>query len=184
MYSLGPEAEVLHQRYAYALISLAKEENLLKKVADCLNFFVQLLKTNKEAELFFIHPEIGKESKHLLLSKIAEKINMPSSFFDFLKLLIDKHRIRLIHGIFLKYRDVYDDLMRRQKVFIRASASLTHTARTRLQNCLEKGIGKKILFEEIIDPSLIGGIRVQINDDVYDFSIKANLDEFQNKLLA
>lgn len=184
MRSIGPEAEIIHQRYARALIAVAEEENILDKVEDDFSFFARLFKNNKDVEMFLVHPEISREDKHFFLSRITQKAKMPDPFVDFLKFLIDKRRICLIHGIFLKYRDIYDGLRRQQKVFVRSSIELTTLVRDRLKRCLEKGIGKKVFFEETIDKSLVGGIRVQISDKIYDFSIKTSLKKLQNKLLA
>ena len=55
---------------------------------------------------------------------------------------------------------------------------------TELVATLERKFGKKLQAHVSVDPSLIGGVRVQIGDEVLDTSVRARLTQMQSALTA
>lgn len=60
---------------------------------------------------------------------------------------------------------------------ITTAVELTSEQTTRLQNALSKMYGKPVQTNVVVDPRVVGGIRVQIGDDVIDGTIARRLDE-------
>ncbi len=59
---------------------------------------------------------------------------------------------------------------------------LSAAQRTRLGDSLAQRYDGKVSINEVIDPTVVGGLRVQIADDVIDGSISARLAELRQKL--
>ena len=53
-----------------------------------------------------------------------------------------------------------------------------------IAGAVSKKENKSIVLRQIVDQNLIGGIRVQINDRVYDDSIKNKVEKLRNELLG
>ncbi|WP_025133965.1 F0F1 ATP synthase subunit delta [Leucobacter sp. PH1c] len=54
----------------------------------------------------------------------------------------------------------------------------------RLARALEQTAGRPVKVTTVIDPALVGGIRIQIADDIIDGSVRARLDELRQQLAA
>lgn len=54
----------------------------------------------------------------------------------------------------------------------------------RLSKVLEASAGRPVKVTTIIDPSLIGGVRVQLADDVIDGSVRSRLEDLRQQLAA
>ena len=53
---------------------------------------------------------------------------------------------------------------------------------SRLQDALAKSAGRPVKISTVIDPELIGGIRIHIGDEVIDGSVKSRLDDLRLQL--
>jgi F-type H+-transporting ATPase subunit delta len=167
----GPETEVLHQRYAYALIETAEEAGKIDEVSENLTFLNKAIREDDQFFRVLKHPDISREDKLKLLEEVAKKGRFCDIFFDFIKLLVKKNRLSLIHGVFLKYRDIYEQRKHKLHIFVEAAISLGKDYISRLKEIFSKKFKKEIMVTEVIKPSLIGGFNVRVEDVVYNLSL-------------
>lgn len=62
------------------------------------------------------------------------------------------------------------------------AAPLDDARLERLQNLLSAQSGRAVKLTTVIDPSLVGGVRIQMGDNVIDGSVKARLDDLRLQL--
>jgi F-type H+-transporting ATPase subunit delta len=62
------------------------------------------------------------------------------------------------------------------------AAPLSASQSERLSSVLMRRYGKKVGLNAVIDPSVVGGLRVQVADDVIDASVAARLGELRQRL--
>lgn len=182
MHYNAPKIEVLHHRYAQALIEVAQENNRLDKIEEDLISLNTLARTNRQFAHILYHPEIDKDDKIKLLEDVCKKFHFCPEISSFLKLLAKKNRFRLIHGVFLRYRDLYDLRKHRIKVFVRTAISLKKSQLAKLKTILKKKLNKDIFIEEIIEPSLIGGLNLKIGSLAYNPSLVDRLKLLEEDL--
>lgn len=65
---------------------------------------------------------------------------------------------------------------------VHTASALSAAQRTRLGEALATRYDGQVSINEVIDPSVIGGLRVQVADDVIDGSISARLADLRQKL--
>ena len=67
---------------------------------------------------------------------------------------------------------------------VTATVPLTEEQRGRLRTALSRIYGHEVHLNVEIDPSLVGGVRVAIGDEVIDGSVVAKLDEARRRLVG
>lgn len=65
---------------------------------------------------------------------------------------------------------------------VTVAAPLTDAQQTRLSGLLEQSAGRPVRVTTVVDPSLVGGVRIQIGDDVIDGSVRSRLDDLRLQL--
>ena len=71
----------------------------------------------------------------------------------------------------------------RQAIAVVTSAkALSEEELAKIRETLAKASGKEILLEAKVDPSLIGGVVVRLDDMIYDNSIKSQLSRLTRHL--
>ncbi|TDD26877.1 F0F1 ATP synthase subunit delta [Kribbella turkmenica] len=65
---------------------------------------------------------------------------------------------------------------------VRVANDLSEADRSRLADALGRQYGREIQLNVIVDPNVVGGVRVDIGDEVIDGTIAARLDEAQRRI--
>lgn len=65
---------------------------------------------------------------------------------------------------------------------VTVAAPLTAEQQDRLARLLAESAGRSVKITTVVDPSVIGGVRIQLADDVIDGSVRARLDDLRQKL--
>ena len=80
------------------------------------------------------------------------------------------------------YREVVATVRGESVATVRVVKPLGDADREKLRAALAKQYGRPVHLNEIIDPSVIGGVRVEIADDVIDGTVVNRLDEARRRL--
>jgi F-type H+-transporting ATPase subunit delta len=80
------------------------------------------------------------------------------------------------------YREVVASVRGESVATVRVVKPLADADREKLRAALAKQYGRPVHLNEIIDPSVIGGVRVEIADDVIDGTVVNRLDEARRRL--
>ncbi|MCX7680325.1 MAG: F0F1 ATP synthase subunit delta, partial [Spirochaetes bacterium] len=97
--------------------------------------------------------------------------------------LIDNGRQQDIPDINIAFSELLDIVNNRQKITLISSIKLDKDIINRIKKSLEDRFNKNIIVEEVIDPTILGGIIVQVDDLIIDASLKNDLLNLREKLL-
>ena len=172
---------VVGDRYAESLFDLAKEENKVTQYLDDIKLVGEVLDSDPQIVQFFNHVLIENDKKIQLLDQ-SFKGNVDQYVLNFLKLLVQSRRIRYIDDIVKSYINLSNQYLGIEEGMIYTPYELTDQ---QIQD-IEKAISqkdKKVTLKVSIDPSLLGGIKVQIANRIYDGTIKNKVEMLKKELL-
>ncbi|HKA33480.1 MAG TPA: ATP synthase F1 subunit delta [Candidatus Binatia bacterium] len=171
----------LSRRYAKALFQLAVAESKEDAVADEFTRFADVL-AQPELKRALNDPAFSQRSRKNIVVRIARELELSLLATHFLELLIDNDRLSLYLGIVERYRRMLDDKKGQAEARVAAASPLDEGDVQRLRESLEKISGKKIIVQQESDPSLIGGVVVQLEGKIYDGSVRAQLEKMKKQV--
>lgn len=172
----------LAKRYSTAFFNIAKKKNkveeLYKEFSDFFGFFNE----NEKLKFFILAKEVSIYEKTETIKKLFDKQLSPETI-HFLFLVLKKKREYLLDSVMYHFRKLYLEYKNIEEARIFSIQKLPDKDLEKIKDILEKITGKKIILYREVDASLIGGIRVQLENTVYDLSIKGYLNRLRSNLL-
>jgi F-type H+-transporting ATPase subunit delta len=169
-------------RYAKSLIDLSKEQQILDKVRDDLNVFQRTLHQNVSLQNMLKSPVINNGDKIAILKKVFEK-SFQKLTTDFFMIVVRKNRSAVLEAISHSFMDQYNEFNNIIKASVKTAQAIDATVTAEVTSFIEKQSGKKVALNATVDPSLIGGLVIQVGDNLYDASISGSLNKVKQNLL-
>ena len=167
-------------RYAQSLLDLAKENGELDRVKDDMMLVRDTVAASKDLALMLTSPIIKSEVKKKVIESIFSS-SVTNLSMMFLHLLADKGRERMLEDI----ADAFINLYRYEKGIINAevvsAVPMSAEWKAGLAAAFAK-TGKSIEFTESVDPSLLGGLRVKVGDQLIDATLRRKLNELKQEI--
>ena len=132
------------------------------------------MKDNPEYFELLKTPKLDDESKKELIHE-AFADTFSESFLNFLKIVIDKKRSDALLDIKRVYdakMDAHDGVV---KAVVESVIPLTAEQEQALAEKLQAMSGKKVVLTSRLNPELLGGLVVQMGDQIIDGSVKFKL---------
>lgn len=169
------EKVTIARPYAEAAFSLALGAGALEAWSQALERLATLV-TLDEVRTVLLDPKVDDDSKaRVLLEAAGADQPLPDAVQNFARLLVDNDRVLLlpeIHALFVARKNDHEGVAVAK---VTSAFPLDDAARERLKQDLEAHFKKKLQLEVTIDPELIGGVRVQVGDEVIDASVRGKL---------
>lgn len=168
------------KEYAKALHEIAEELNIFDIIKNQYKITLDLLK-DQQMMSFFTNPVIKSKEKKDLIKKSFSDFN--ENFVYFLYVLIDNNRFNYINDIYEKFIDIYLNKNDMISIKLFSAEKLKENDINRIIELLRPRFNnKKIVYENIVDSSLIGGIKVLANDTLINLNTKTSIDDLKNSL--
>lgn len=175
------------RRYARAL-ALALEESgeadALSAVESQLSQLGAMLAKGGHADLreVMLNPSFTLEERRAVLADLAESHTFHVSLRTLLTILVDKDRIEMLPAVARAFTEEVDARLGRVRAQIRSAAPLDDASLASLLQMLERKTGRKVLPEVSVDSTLLGGISTRIGGQVFDNTVRGQLDRIRSTL--
>lgn len=171
------------QPYARALHDLAKERGQIDAVARELDTVLQALAGAPELGELFGRPWIPAAAKRNAAMEIALRLGVSQLTRDFLGLVARQGRGGDLAAIVAAYNEMVDESLGRARAKVRTAVALTDDERRQLAERLGRALGgKRVVVEDVVDPTLLGGFIAEIGSYIVDGSLDGQLARMHERL--
>jgi F-type H+-transporting ATPase subunit delta len=174
------ETVTIARPYAEAVFELAKQHNALAKWSDMLAFAAAVAAT-PEVDALVDNPRIGaRQLADLLIDICGERLTGEAR--NLLQVLVQNRRVRVLPDIRELYERMREEHEGQVEAVVTTALPLSEEQTRALSARLQSKYGRKVLARVVTDRSLIGGVKVQVGDEVIDGSIRGRLDAMAQML--
>lgn len=174
---------VVAERYASAMFELAQQHGQTASIQEELKELVSAFRDNKGLGQLLSSPKLSVAKKKEMIADIFKGVN--PIVMNTLFVLLDAKRMNEVQNVFDEFHTLANSAAGVAEAKVYSTRPLTELETNSISATFANKIGKQSLrIENIIDPSLIGGIRLQIGNQIYDSSLSAKLDKLQRNLIG
>ncbi|WP_163969505.1 F0F1 ATP synthase subunit delta [Oceanobacillus halotolerans] len=175
---------VVAKRYADALFQLGNEKSNLDQLVEEFRVVRDIFQSNQELVPFLKHPRIAVATKKAFLEEaLFEQISV--DVIRTLKLLVDRHRIEHVPAIVDHFIDRVNEAKGIAEVTVYSVRELTDEHKQELESTFAKRFNKEtIQLENVVDPSLIGGLKIRMGNTILDGSISGKLRRIERNIVT
>ena len=167
-------------RYAKAIISLAKDKNVLAEVNDDMGLIKDTIDKSSELRIFLKSPVIIDRVKKSALQEIFKNVNGVTS--GLIDVLVQNNRLEILWLVASRYRDFYNELNGIQLARVVTAVPLSPELEKKVQEKVKELTGNIAKIENIVDSNIIGGFILRVGDIQFNGSVKAQLSRLERDL--
>jgi F-type H+-transporting ATPase subunit delta len=166
--------------YARSLFEVASEQDKLDLVREQLSEFADAVSETRELQVFLFSPYFSTEEKADGLDRAVTDVDPVVE--NFLKLLIEKHRMPVIFRIRAEYDRLWEEANKLLPVEITSAVELPEATVKQLGDRISEQTGRRVELSSSVRPEILGGIVVQVGNSVLDASIRNRLEQLRRQV--
>ncbi|GIO26862.1 F0F1 ATP synthase subunit delta [Ornithinibacillus bavariensis] len=172
---------VVAKRYADALFQLGSGKATLSEITEELRVVNQVFHENRELNAFLIHPRVTNEKKRLFLDEVFKGVSV--DVLNTLKLLVERHRIGIVSQIVDAFVALVNDASGIAQGKVYSVRKLSDAEKAELETSFAKRLNKSVVkLENIVDPSIVGGMKIRMGNTIYDGTISGKLRRIEQNM--
>ena len=166
--------------YAQALFELGREQKKEEKLLQEFQAILSLQEQEPQIKEFLELPLATEERKQRMLENLGGDIS--PLFLDFIRVLIHKGHFYLFPKIYVSYRNLVDHEANRTRVTAITAVPLSEEESLQISEILGPYLKKKVLVKNEINPDILGGIVLEMEDWEIDASLRGRLEKLGHHL--
>ena len=171
----------LTSRYALALFSLKRDENTLLETQVEVKELRKLIRENEEFVSLLASHNLDLESRLSIVDNVFASID--EEIRNFIKIIVENNRAKYLLQIFDDFNSLVNEYRGVKEGLVYSAMPLSDKETDHISKSISEVEKMPVELKNKVDPTLIGGIKVVINDHVYDGSIKHQIEDMRLTLL-
>ncbi len=164
----------VEETYARALYELTLQTEETDRIKEEISFVSQMITSQRRFYFLLRNPKVGKEEKKALVGELfREKIS--DTLLKFLMVLFDKRRIQYLPGIAKQYAKMVNEGNHIGEGVLVTAVPMDRAQIEKIEQEVSRLMRKQIQLSNQVDPAIIGGMKVYVEDQVLDASVRNRL---------
>ena len=173
------KANEVGERYANALFGLAQDSDQLDTVHKDLESLGRAIGESADLRRLIQSPAFNAEDKSKALGAVAERLKASPLTLKFLGLITQNRRADALTAVIASFRRRYDRHRGVVAAEVTTAVALSKAQAKGLAKTLALSLGGQPEVTALVDPSILGGLKVRVGSRLYDASLKTKLDSLK-----
>jgi F-type H+-transporting ATPase subunit delta len=173
---------LIRVRYAKAFFQIAKEKNMLVQLKTDIETIFGVCNNSPEFMYFLNSPVIKSSKKAELLENIF-KTSVNQDTLNFLLLITHNKRETEIPGICRNFLELTRKDQNIKTATLVTASEIMPTVTEKIKAIIEKELKARVELSTKVNPDMIGGIILRVDDKQYDASVATQLKKIKQQLL-
>lgn len=170
------------RNYARVLLKVAEKEQAFDRVYAQVKPLVAVIRQVSALKALLTSSRVTAEQKRQLLEGVFKDQFHPV-LLSFVLQLAERRDLKLLPTIAQKVEVLYRQQKNSVKVVATSSVELMETQVKAITEQVIKAFGKEPDLEQVIDPEIIGGLRLRVGNTVIDGSLAMRLGHLKKNLI-
>ena len=167
-------------RYANSLLQLSMERSELETVKADMDLISSTCAASQDLVMMLESSIIKTDVKQRALKAVFQK-SISKLSIDFIDMLADKKRESILEAVAKSFIEQYNEKSGIVEAIVTSASALSADEKKSLQNSLAS-FGKTIAIKEVIDPTILGGVKIRVGDTRLDASIRKKLNTLKQEI--
>ena len=170
----------VQNEYGRALFLLAKDEGVIEEVKRDIATANDVLRSNPEYARLLDTPAVSKGEK---LGMAAEAFStLHYSVRNLIMMLSERHSVYTLPDVMRTYSAMYNEEMGIEEVDAITAMPMTAEQIKEMKRRLDALTGKQTVIRNIVEPGILGGVKIRYAGQQIDGSLKTRLDSFSESI--
>jgi F-type H+-transporting ATPase subunit delta len=167
-------------RYANSLLQHSLEKSQLEAVKADMVVISSTCASSQDLSMMLESAIIKTDVKNRALRAIFEK-SISKLSVDFIDMLTIKKRESILEAVAKSFIEQYSERSGIVEAIVTSASALTLEEKTQLKSSLSS-FGKTIALKELVDPTILGGVKIRVGDLRLDASIRKKLNTLKQEI--
>lgn len=171
------------QRYAQVLFDFDCQKGDINQRLEDFESMINILQDNPKLLSLLKAPHVSFREKKEIMQDLLEG-KFEQKFLNFLFYLIQKGRIVNLAHIANEYRIMVNESLGIWEADIMTAVPMDADSEEELKQKLEKNFHKKIRLNKTVDPKIVGGAILVIENEMLDWSVTGRLRKLKENIIT
>jgi F-type H+-transporting ATPase subunit delta len=166
-------------RYASSLFDVALESKALDVVEKDLGRFDELMRGSDDLMRLVRSPVFSTEEQLRAVSAILAKAKIGGLVGNFISVVARNRRLFAMPGMLGEFRKLAAAHRGEVSADVTVAQALTAAQSSQLKAALKESVGRNVTVNQMVDPSILGGMVVKIGSRQIDTSLRTKLSSLK-----
>jgi F-type H+-transporting ATPase subunit delta len=173
----------LAKRYAKVLADLAEQQGELEGALASMHALLAICRELGPLPEMLSDRKTPVEERLKTLEQVSSALEHSELFGNFMRLLVERGRFGIVEHIAEEFEIMHDARLGILHLKVRTARPLSDSERLEVARAFQGSGSRLPVVHEEVDPSIIGGISVEVNNTVYDNTLAARIARMRERLV-